>query len=54
VTRHLDKRDALLAQPGYQDMRAQLLATSTLPPQEEALLKDLGLEDLGLAPGATE
>ena len=43
VTRHLEKRDALLAQPGYQDMRAQLLATSTLPPKEEALLADLGL-----------
>lgn len=43
VRLHCEKRDALLAQPSYQDMRAQLLATSTLPPQEEALLEDLGL-----------
>lgn len=43
VQQHREKRDQLLAQPAYQDMRAQLLAASTLPPQEEALLEDLGL-----------
>ncbi len=43
VSRHIEKRDALLAQSSYQDMRRQLLASSTLPPQEEALLEDLGL-----------
>lgn len=48
VRLHREKRDALMAQPSYQDMRRQLLATSTLPPQEEALL-----QELGLAPGLT-
>ncbi|MCD9146488.1 glycosyltransferase family 2 protein [Pseudophaeobacter flagellatus] len=43
LQRHRDKRDQLLAQPAYQKMRRQLLATPTLPPQEEALLTDLGL-----------
>ncbi|MEC8042199.1 MAG: glycosyltransferase family 2 protein [Pseudomonadota bacterium] len=40
---HREKRDALLAQPAYQEMQAQLRAASTLPPQEEALIRKLGL-----------
>jgi hypothetical protein len=43
VALHMAKRDALLEQPEYQEMRAQLRAASTLPPQEEALLRELGL-----------
>jgi hypothetical protein len=43
VALHMAKRDALLEQPAYQEMRAQLRAASTLPPQEEALLRELGL-----------
>ena len=44
VKLHREKRDALLQQPVYQDMQAQLAAASTLPPQEEALLQSLGLD----------
>ena len=43
VNRHIAKRDELLAQPDYQKMQAQLRTASTLPPQEEALLSELGL-----------
>ena len=43
VAAHQARRDALMAQPDYQAMRAQLLAASPLPPQEEALLARLGL-----------
>ncbi|WP_192967013.1 glycosyltransferase family 2 protein [Phycobacter azelaicus] len=45
VRLHREKRDQLLTQPTYQAMREQLRATPTLPPQEEALLRDLGLWD---------
>ncbi|SEQ41361.1 glycosyltransferase family 2 protein [Thalassovita taeanensis] len=43
VRLHLAKRDELLAQPAYQDMRDHLRGASKLPPQEEALLAKLGL-----------
>lgn len=43
VARHKARRDALLEQPEYRDMRAQLRAASTLPPQEEEMLIRLGL-----------
>ena len=43
VALHIAKRDELLAQPSYQAMQAQLRAASTLPPQEEAMLIELGL-----------
>ncbi|MDE4174082.1 glycosyltransferase family 2 protein [Phaeobacter sp. PT47_59] len=43
VRLHRERRDALLAQPSYLAMRDQLRAAPTLPPQEEALLRDLGL-----------
>ena len=43
VRLHRAKRDELLAQPSYQAMRDQLRAAPALPPQEEALLRDLGL-----------
>ena len=43
VERHIAKRDALLAKPEYQHMQEQLRAASTLPPQEEAMLIELGL-----------
>ena len=43
VVLHQQKRDALLAQPAYRDMQAHLRAASKLPPQEEAMLADLGL-----------
>ncbi len=45
VRLHREKRDSLLSQPGYRAMRDQLRAAPTLPPQEEALLRDLGLWD---------
>jgi len=48
VTAHIARRDALLEQEDYRKMRAQLRAASTLPPQEEAMLRDLGLLE-GLA-----
>ncbi|WP_339767331.1 glycosyltransferase family 2 protein [uncultured Pseudosulfitobacter sp.] len=44
VAAHIAKRDALLAQPEYQQMQAQLRAASKLPPQEQALIAALGLE----------
>jgi hypothetical protein len=40
---HRAKRDELLTQPAYQAMRDQLRAASTLPPQEEELIKRLDL-----------
>lgn len=43
VKAHVAKRDELLGQPDYQAMQAQLRETSTLPPQEEAMLIGLGL-----------
>ncbi|HBS49634.1 MAG TPA: glycosyltransferase family 2 protein [Rhodobacteraceae bacterium] len=43
VAAHEARRDALLAQPDYRAMQAQLRAASTLPPQEEAMLAELGL-----------
>ena len=43
VRLHRAKCAALMEQETYQDMRAQLKAASTLPPQEEAMLRDLGL-----------
>ena len=43
VALHRAKRDALLRQPTYRSMQAQLKAAAKLPPQEEALLQELGL-----------
>ena len=43
VTAHLAKRDALLAQDAYREMQATLRNASPLPPQEEHLLRRLGL-----------
>jgi len=43
VTAHKARRDALLELPAYRAMRAQLRTASTLPPEEEAMLRDLGL-----------
>lgn len=43
VALHRDKRDSLLERPEYQQMRVDLKAASTLPPQEEALLRELDL-----------
>ena len=43
VRLHRDRRDALLAQPAYQQMQAQLRAAPTLPPKEAALLARLGV-----------
>ncbi|WP_299148477.1 glycosyltransferase family 2 protein [uncultured Tateyamaria sp.] len=45
VKAHIAKRDELLKQESYREMRAQLRAASTLPPQEEAMLISLGLMD---------
>ncbi len=43
VRLHRARRDALMDQPAYRDMYDTLTAASTLPPQEEALLRDLGV-----------
>lgn len=43
VVLHRAKRDSLLEQPAYRAMQAQLKAAAKLPPQEEALLQELGL-----------
>ena len=43
VALHRAKRDALMRQPGYQNMHAQLKAAPKVPPQEEALLQELGI-----------
>ena len=43
VRLHIAKRDELLAQAAYVQMRDQLKSASKLPPEEEALLAELGL-----------
>ncbi|MGR3758849.1 glycosyltransferase family 2 protein [Roseobacteraceae bacterium NS-SX3] len=43
VRRHRARRDELLAQPAYRDMQAQLRAAPPLPPQEEEMIRQLGL-----------
>jgi hypothetical protein len=43
VAAHIARRDALLEQKDYRDMQHQLRSASKLPPQEEELLRDLGL-----------
>ncbi|WP_424986132.1 glycosyltransferase family 2 protein [Microbulbifer sp. S227A] len=43
VARHRARRDALLRDPAYRDMRTQLRKAGPLPPQEEALIATLGL-----------
>ena len=43
VRAHIARRDALLEQPAYRAMQAQLRSASKLPPQEEAMLRALGL-----------
>ncbi len=43
VRRHRARRDALLQSATYRRMREHLLNASKLPPQEEAMLKKLGL-----------
>ena len=43
VARHRARRDALLTQDSYRDMRTALARASTLPPAEEALIAELGL-----------
>lgn len=43
VAAHKAKRDALLEQKDYRTMRKQLRRASKLPPQEENMLRDLGL-----------
>lgn len=45
VALHIARRDALLNTDDYTAMQAQLRAASTLPPQEEAMLAELGLLD---------
>ncbi|MWD28838.1 glycosyltransferase family 2 protein [Aquicoccus sp. SCR17] len=43
VALHKARRDALLEQEEYRDLRRALLAAPTLPPAEEALLRELGV-----------
>jgi hypothetical protein len=43
VRLHRAKRDALMAQPAYRDMYDALAKAPTLPPEEEALLRELGI-----------
>ena len=43
VRLHRAKRDALMAQPAYRDMYDALANAPTLPPEEEALLRELGI-----------
>jgi hypothetical protein len=43
VKLHIAKRDALLAREEYREMQEQLRNASTLPPQEEKMLIELGL-----------
>jgi hypothetical protein len=43
VAAHKARRDALLERQDYREMQSQLRRASTLPPQEEAMLRDLGL-----------
>ncbi len=50
VTRHLARRDELLAMPEYGRMAETLASAPTMPPQELVLLKKLGLDAAGIAP----
>ncbi|MGB5865919.1 MAG: glycosyltransferase family 2 protein [Sulfitobacter sp.] len=43
VAAHIARRDALLERDEYRAMQAQLRTASKLPPQEEAMLRSLGL-----------
>lgn len=43
VTAHVEKCAALLALPEYRAMQTQLRTAPTMPPQEEAMLEELGL-----------
>ena len=43
VRRHRAKRDTLLAQPAYAEMRAHLKALPALPPGELELMRELGM-----------
>ncbi|MEM9551556.1 MAG: glycosyltransferase family 2 protein [Pseudomonadota bacterium] len=43
VRHHRARRDELLALPSYREMQAALRAASTIPPEEEALMHQLGL-----------
>ena len=43
VSLHRAKRDELMAKPAYAEMYEQLKSASKLPPQEEELLRELGL-----------
>jgi|TARA_B110000879_G_C10985863_1_gene437274 hypothetical protein len=43
VAAHIAKRDALLGQKEYRDMQKHLRRASKLPPQEEEMLRSLGL-----------
>ncbi|MEY8829035.1 glycosyltransferase family 2 protein [Sedimentitalea sp. XS_ASV28] len=43
VARHVARRDALLSEPAYRDMRETLRSAHPLPPQEEALIATLDL-----------
>ncbi|MEP3440492.1 MAG: glycosyltransferase family 2 protein [Sulfitobacter sp.] len=43
VAAHIARRDALLERPEYREMQQQLRSASKLPPQEEDMLRSLGL-----------
>ncbi|MBJ6373313.1 glycosyltransferase family 2 protein [Sedimentitalea arenosa] len=43
VALHQARRDMLLADPAYRDLRAQLRDASPLPPQEKEMLTELGI-----------
>ncbi|MCV2890635.1 glycosyltransferase family 2 protein [Ruegeria aquimaris] len=43
VQLHREKRDALLAQPAYMQMQEQLRRARALPPDEEAMLLEMGM-----------
>ena len=45
VSRHLARRDALMARPDYRALAARLRAAPPIPPQEEALMVSLGLRE---------
>lgn len=49
VTAHIAKCDALMALDEYQQMYAKLTTAPALPPQEETMLRDLGLWPLRVA-----
>ena len=44
VAAHRTRRDALLTQDTYREMRRQLLSASPYPPVEAALMAELGLK----------